>query len=161
MNLYDRGEVCNIIAYIRSKLDVNYNSPFAMGVTLRSSEAQTLADAYETLRREANDACAREESAFDRGIAYAEGLFKPWRLELERERDEAREAYAVLVGLLRKRFPQRADGSMPDFKVEDVLSDNTRLREALESMEHQSQCSWCIANMGIRVAALAQGKEES
>ena len=44
---------------------------------------------------------------------------------------EAEQAYNDLVGLLRQRFPQRPDGTLPDFRIEDVLLENTILREML------------------------------
>lgn len=49
----------------------------------------------------------------------------------ERERDEAEADYSDLVGLLKKRFPPLPNGNLPDFAVEDVLTENARLREAL------------------------------
>lgn len=51
--------------------------------------------------------------------------------ELQAERDEARDAYDTLSGLLRKRFPVREDGTLPDFKIEDVLRENDELRRQL------------------------------
>lgn len=45
---------------------------------------------------------------------------------------EADEDYWTLVGMLRKRFPRRADGSAPDFAIEDVLRENEQLKAELE-----------------------------
>ena len=53
--------------------------------------------------------------------------------QAEKERDEARDDYNTLVGLLKKRFPKLPNGNLPDFAVEDVLTENTRMREALEA----------------------------
>lgn len=47
---------------------------------------------------------------------------------LERQLAESDEAYATLTTLLRNRFPKRHDGSLPDFKIEDVLKDNQKLQ---------------------------------
>lgn len=45
------------------------------------------------------------------------------------EAQEAQADYERLTGLLRARFPANPDGSLPDWKVEDVLAENARLIE--------------------------------
>jgi hypothetical protein len=49
------------------------------------------------------------------------------RAELKEEQDE----YEALSALLKRRFPQNADGSFPDFAIEDVLRENERMRVTL------------------------------
>ncbi len=51
---------------------------------------------------------------------------------LRRERDEAVRDYDCLVKTLKERFPRRPDGSLPDWKVEDVLEENVALRAKLQ-----------------------------
>jgi hypothetical protein len=66
---------------------------------------------------------------------------------LKAELAAQRQAYETLTGLLKKRFPQRKDGSMPDYKVEDVLAENARIREALERYGwHTDECLDKCAN---------------
>jgi hypothetical protein len=48
---------------------------------------------------------------------------------------QEREAYETLTGLLKKRFPRNPDGSLPDYKVEDVLRENVTLKERLAGVE--------------------------
>jgi regulator of replication initiation timing len=52
--------------------------------------------------------------------------------ELERENSEA---YDNLVAMLRSRFPVNPDGSLPDFAIEDVLTENATLRTRLAAAE--------------------------
>jgi chromosome segregation ATPase len=53
--------------------------------------------------------------------------------QVQRELKQEQEAYETLTALLRKRFPRNADGSLPDFKIEDVLRENERLRPVVEA----------------------------
>lgn len=52
------------------------------------------------------------------------------------ELKEDQEHLEELTKLLNARFPRRADGSLPDFSVEDVLKENTELRKDKE------RCCW-------------------
>lgn len=52
-------------------------------------------------------------------------------IEIDAALCEAEQNYTDLVWLLRKRFPQRPDGTLPDFKIEDVLLENEELRKNL------------------------------
>lgn len=51
--------------------------------------------------------------------------------ELKREY----EAYDTLTGLLRSRFPRNADGSFPDWKIEEVLRENAALAARVAELE--------------------------
>ena len=61
---------------------------------------------------------------------------------------EAEESYNALVELLRKRFPKNADGSLPDFKIENVLLENNQLRAEVERLKvelgknNSAACAW-------------------
>lgn len=59
---------------------------------------------------------------------------------LAAELEESQQDYNTLVYLLKKRFPQRSDGTMPDFAVEDVLRENEILREIAEYAQHKRDC---------------------
>ena len=54
---------------------------------------------------------------------------------LKLQRDHLADAYDTLCKLLRRRFPQRADGSFPDYKIEDVLRENEALRADRERLD--------------------------
>lgn len=54
-------------------------------------------------------------------------------VKLREELRESKQDYDTLVGLLRKRFPAKPDGTLPDFKIEDVLRENEELRKKLSS----------------------------
>ena len=59
------------------------------------------------------------------------------------ERDEAVADYERLTGILNARFPQRDNGSLPDWKIEDVLVENSALRrdkERLDWLEDKERC---------------------
>lgn len=56
--------------------------------------------------------------------------------ELEKELKEVNEQYNNLINLLKKRFPPNPDGSLPDFKVENVLQENQTLKEMLKKIAH-------------------------
>jgi hypothetical protein len=60
---------------------------------------------------------------------------------LAAELKESKQDYNTLVGLLKKRFPQRKDGTMPDWAIEDVLRENKKLRKAFKKYaQHIDSC---------------------
>ena len=72
-----------------------------------------------------------ETDAFYGGCAFSADHARKLEIDrdrLKRELAESEEAYETLTTLLRNRFPRNADGSLPDFKIEDVLWENNHLR---------------------------------
>jgi hypothetical protein len=61
------------------------------------------------------------------------------RAELKEEQEE----YEALTGLLKRRFPQNPDGSLPDFAIEDVLRENERMKPVVEAV-----CDWRDMGLG-------------
>ena len=57
------------------------------------------------------------------------------KLEIKLKESEAN--YEALTTLLRNRFPRRADGSLPDFAVEDVLRENEKLKIEMAKLRAQ------------------------
>lgn len=76
------------------------------------------------------------------GVAYREETsselttLRQQVAELTRENKEDREHHEALIGLLKKRFPKREDGTYPDWAIEDVLKENETLTLANELAEH-------------------------
>jgi hypothetical protein len=64
-------------------------------------------------------------------MAGAEEHIAGLRIELKEEQDE----YEALTQLLQRRFPPNADGSLPDFAIDDVLRENEIMRAALASRD--------------------------